>query len=139
MTGHTSPLSHYRHMGQLRTSRVASRSWKGVTLSGILRTMSLALVPVAAIAYIVAAGPAPSANATPCGAPDANIEPPPGQPAMPAPQPVVQPPTGRRPSHTNDQAPLPKLGPLIASLIKPPAGGGQRYSAPMVPQAGGGA
>ena len=54
---------------------------------------------------------------------------------MPAPQPVVQPPTGRRPSHANDQAPLPKLGPLISSLLKPGAGG-QRYSAPIQPQAG---
>ncbi|MCV7031677.1 DUF4185 domain-containing protein [Mycobacterium sherrisii] len=106
-----------------------------MSLSGILRTMSLAVVPVAAIAYIVAAGPAPAANATPCGAPEANIDPPAAPPAMPAPQPVVQPPTGRRPSHANDQAPLPKLGPLISSLLKPNTGA-QRYSAPMVPQAG---
>src|SRR3981081_1052607 len=134
MAGHMSPVDHYRHMSQLRTSRMASRSWKGVTLSAILRITSLAVVPVAAIAFIVALGPAPSANATPCGAADANIEPPVQSP-IPAPQPVVQPPTGRRPSHTNDQAPLPKLGPLIASLLKPTTSG-QQYSAPMVPQAG---
>src|ERR1700733_14283654 len=135
MTGHMSPVDHYRHMSQLRTSILASRSWKGVTLSAILRITSLAVVPVAAIAFVVALGPAPLANATPCGAPEANIEPPAAQPAMPAPQPVVQPPTGRRPSHTNDQAPLPKLGPLISSLLKPTVPG-QKYSAPMVPQAG---
>lgn len=54
---------------------------------------------------------------------------------MPAPGPVVQPPTGRRPAHTNDQAPLPKLGPLISSLLKP-ATPGTRYAAPIQPQAG---
>src|ERR1700758_567936 len=54
---------------------------------------------------------------------------------MPAPQPVVVPPTGRRPTHTNDQAPLPKLGPLIQSFLRPTAPG-TRYSAPMQPQAG---
>src|ERR1700722_2903500 len=30
----------------------------------------------------------------------------------------VAPPTGRRPRGTNDNAPLPKLGPLISSLLK---------------------
>ncbi|HWF29829.1 MAG TPA: hypothetical protein VG327_15895, partial [Mycobacterium sp.] len=104
-------------------------------MSAILRTASLSVVSMAAIAFIVALGPAPSANATPCGAPEANVDPPAAPPAMPAPQPVVVPPTGRRPTHTNDQAPLPKLGPLIQSFLRPTAPG-QRYSAPMQPQAG---
>ena len=43
-------------------------------------------------------------------------------PDMPAPAPVVAPPTGRRPRGANENAPLPKLGPLIqsfGSLLKP--------------------
>jgi hypothetical protein len=92
------------------------------------------MASMAIIAMVFAIGPAPTASATPCGAPEANIEPPPRQ-EIPAPQPVVQPPTGRRPTHTNDQAPLPKLGPLISSFLKPTVPG-QTYSAPMVPQAG---
>ena len=106
-----------------------------MTLTAIPRVVSLSVVSVTAIGFFVAIGPAPSANATPCSAPEANVDPPAAPPPMPAPQPVVQPPTGRRPSHANDQAPLPKLGPLISSLLKPGAGG-QRYSAPIQPQAG---
>jgi hypothetical protein len=90
------------------------------------------MASAAAVGLVYVIGPAPSANATPCGAPEANIDPPAAQPAMPAPQPVVQPPTGRRPSHTNDQAPLPKLGPLISSFLKPAI---PRQAAPMRPQA----
>ncbi|MGA8332151.1 MAG: DUF4185 domain-containing protein, partial [Mycobacterium sp.] len=40
-----------------------------------------------------------------------------GMPTIPSPGPVA-PPTGRRPRGTNDKAPLPKLGPLISSLLK---------------------
>jgi Domain of unknown function (DUF4185) len=108
---------------------------KGVTLTAIPRIVSLSMASATAIGFFVVVGPVPSANATPCSAPEANVDPPAAPPAMPAPQPVVQPPTGRRPSHTNDQAPLPKLGPLISSLLKPGTGG-QRYSAPIQPQAG---
>jgi D-arabinan endo alpha-(1,5)-arabinofuranosidase len=93
------------------------------------------MASVTAIGFFVVTGPAPSASATPCTAPEANIDPPAAPPDMPAPQPVVVPPTGRRPSHANDRAPLPKLGPLISSFIRPGAGG-QRYSAPIHPQAG---
>src|SRR5262249_61770749 len=103
--------------------------------SAILRKASLSVASAATIAFIVAVGPAPSANATPCNAPEANVDPPTAPPAMPAPQPVVVPPSGRRPSHANDQAPLPKLGPLIQSFLRPTAPG-KRYSAPMQPQAG---
>lgn len=88
-------------------------------MSAILRSVSLSMASAAAVGLVYVVGPAPSANATPCGAPEANVEPPAAPPAMPAPQPVVQPPTGRRPSHTNDQAPLPRLGPLISSFLKP--------------------
>ena len=101
-------------------------------MSAILRSVSLSMASAAAVGLVYVVGPAPSANATPCGAPEANVEPPAAQPAMPAPQPVVQPPTGRRPSHTNDQAPLPKLGPLISSFLKPAI---PRQVAPMRPQA----
>src|SRR5262249_51700369 len=103
--------------------------------SAILRKASLSVASAATIAFIVAVGPAPSANATPCNAPEANVDPPAAPPAMPAPQPVVVPPTGRRPVHTNDQAPLPKLGPLISSLLRP-GSPGTRSSAPIQPQAG---
>jgi len=97
--------------------------------------VSLSVASAAAIGLVVAVGPVPSANATPCSAPEANVPPPAAPPAMPAPGPVVRPPTGRRPSHTNDRAPLPKLGPLISSLLKPVVPG-NRYAAPLHPQAG---
>jgi hypothetical protein len=103
-------------------------------MSAIFRSASLAVASAAAVAFIAAMGLAPAANATPCNAADANADPPAAPRDMPAPQPVVQPPTGRRPTHTNDQAPLPKLGPLIASLLKPTSPGTQ-YSAPLQHQA----
>lgn len=90
---------------------------------------------MAAVTFVFAVAPAPLASATPCNAPEANVPPPSAPPAMPAPAPVVVPPTGRRPSNTNDRAPLPKIGPLISSLLKPVAPG-TRYSAPIQPQAG---
>jgi hypothetical protein len=102
-------------------------------MSPITRTVSLFVASAAATGLIATIGLAPPASATPCNAPEANIPPPTTPAAMPAPAPVVQPPTGRRPSNTNDSAPLPKLGPLIASLIKP--GAGARYSAPLQNQA----
>ena len=37
--------------------------------------MSLSVASVTAIGYIVAIGPAPPANATPCNAPEANVDP----------------------------------------------------------------
>ena len=70
-----------------------------------------------AIGLIVGVGVAPPAFATPCEAAEANIDPPATAAPVPAPAPVVRPPTGRRPSNTNDHAPLPKLGPLISSLL----------------------
>ena len=102
-------------------------------MSAFLRSVSLSMASAAAIGFVLVVGPAPIANATPCGAPEANVDPPAAPPAMPAPQPVVRPPTGRRPPNANDRAPLPKLGPLISSLLKP--GTGTRYSAPMTHQA----
>src|SRR5947209_14871907 len=135
LAGHMSPVNHYRHMSQQRTSMRRPAPGKGVTLTAIPRIVSLSMASATAIGFFVVVGPAPSANATPCAAPEANVDPPAAPPAMPAPQPVVQPPTGRRPSQTNDRAPLPKLGPLISSLLKPGTGG-QRYSAPIQPQAG---
>jgi hypothetical protein len=102
-------------------------------MSAIFRSVSLKVASAAAVGLIVVVGPTPVANATPCGAPEANIDPPAAPPSMPMPQPVVQPPTGRRPTHTNDQAPLPRLGPLISSLLRPTAP--TPRSAPMRPQA----
>src|ERR1700742_1178152 len=121
-------------MSPLQTSMRRFGPRKGVKLSAILRGASLSVASMATVAMVFAIGPAPTASATPCGAPEANVEPPPRQ-EIPAPQPVVQPPTGRRPTHTNDSAPLPKLGPLISSFLKPTVPG-QKYSAPLVPQAG---
>jgi hypothetical protein len=103
-----------------------------VTLSAIPRILSISVALATGIGFIVAVGLAPPAMASPCTAPEANIDPPAAAAAVPAPQPVVRPPTGRRPSNTNDRAPLPKLGPLISSLLKP----GARYSAPLQNQAG---
>ncbi|MDD4867345.1 MAG: DUF4185 domain-containing protein, partial [Mycobacterium sp.] len=104
-------------------------------MSANLRSVSLSMASAAAIGLTVAIGSAPMASATPCGPGEANVAPPTAPPTMPAPGPVVQPPTGRRPAHTNDHAPLPKLGPLISSLLKP-ATPGTRYAAPIQPQAG---
>ena len=108
---------------------VASCPSKGVTLSAFPRIVS---VSAAAIGLVVAIGIAPPASATPCEAAEANIEPPASAAPVPAPAPVVRPPTGRRPTNTNDRAPLPKLGPLISSLLRP---GTTRYSAPLQQQA----
>jgi hypothetical protein len=104
-----------------------------VTLTVIPRSLSISVASVAVVGFIVAVGPAPTAAASPCNAPEANIDPPTTAPPMPMPQPVVQPPTGRRPSNTNDRAPLPKVGSLISSFVKPTQG--QRYSAPLQHQA----
>lgn len=84
----------------------------------------------AATGLIVAVGFAPPANAMPCSMPEANVPPPAVPPTMPAPAPIIQPPTGRRPPNANDHAPMPALGPLIASLFKPPAPS-TRHSAPL--------
>ena len=105
-----------------------------MTLSAIPRIMSVFVASTAAVGLTVTIGLAPPASATPCSAPEANIDPPAPQAAMPAPQPVVRPPTGRRPPNANDHAPLPKLGPLISSLLKP-GSPGTRYSAPLEHQA----
>ncbi|MGB6761909.1 DUF4185 domain-containing protein [Mycobacterium sp.] len=88
-------------------------------MSAIRRIISISVATATAIGLIVPVGYAPPAAALPCSAPEANIPPPAGMPNMPTPAPVVAPPTGRRPRGTNDNAPLPKLGPLIASLLKP--------------------
>src|ERR1700722_16095784 len=96
--------------------------------------MSVFVASTAAAGLTVAIGFAPPASATPCEAAEANIDPPANSAPMPAPQPVVRPPTGRRPPNANDRAPLPKLGPLISSLLRPTAPG-TTYSAPMTHQA----
>ncbi len=88
-------------------------------MSAVRRIVSVSVALAAAIGLIVPIGPAPPAFAVPCTAPEANIPPPAPPPAMPAPAPVVHPPTGRRPRGANDNAPLPKLGPLICSLLRP--------------------
>ncbi|GFG75671.1 hypothetical protein MBOT_30360 [Mycobacterium botniense] len=74
---------------------------------------------------------APPANAATCNAPEANVDPPAASPpVVTPPSPVVRPPTGRRPRGANEQAPLPRLGPLISALLNP-----NRYSAPVRQQA----
>src|SRR5271156_7234124 len=83
------------------------------------RIVSMSVASAAALGLVLPIGIAPPVSATPCNAPEANIPPPAALPDVPAPAPVVAPPTGRRPRGTNDNAPLPKLGPLIASLLKP--------------------
>jgi hypothetical protein len=88
-------------------------------MSAIRRVVSVSLASAAAVGLIVPTGLAPPANALPCTAPEANVEPPVPPPPVAAPAPVVRPPTGRRPRGANEQAPLPKLGPLISALLHP--------------------
>ena len=103
-------------------------------MSAIRRIISVSVASATVIGLIMPVGDAPPAMAAACSAPEANVPPPAGMPNIPSPGPVA-PPTGRRPRGANDNAPLPKLGPLISSLLKPTVPG-QKYSAPMVPQAG---
>ncbi|MDT5310153.1 MAG: hypothetical protein QOE48_5863, partial [Mycobacterium sp.] len=86
-------------------------------MSAIRRIISVSVASATVIGLIVPVGDAPPAMAAACSAPEANVPPPAGMPNIPSPGPVA-PPTGRRPRGTNDNAPLPKLGPLISSLLK---------------------
>ncbi|MFZ0718329.1 DUF4185 domain-containing protein, partial [Mycobacterium sp.] len=81
------------------------------------RLVSTAVASATIVGLIVPVGDAPPARAAACSSPEANVPPPAGMPNIPSPGPVA-PPTGRRPRGTNDNAPLPKLGPLISSLFK---------------------
>lgn len=101
-------------------------------MSPIRRIVSVYVASAAALGLVIPVGLAPTASALPCSAPEANVEPPAAAPAMPPPSPVVHPPTGRRPRGANEKAPLPKLGPLISSLLRP---GASRYSAPVQQEA----
>ncbi|MGV0626923.1 DUF4185 domain-containing protein [Mycolicibacter minnesotensis] len=98
-------------------------------MSARRRIGSVAMVPAVVLGLVMATEFAPPASAATCHAPEANIDPPPGSPTTGA----GQMPTGRRPRGTNDQAPLPKLGPLIAALINP--NGTIRQQAGVVPAA----
>ncbi|OHU97057.1 DUF4185 domain-containing protein [Mycobacterium talmoniae] len=91
-------------------------------MSAIRRIVSAAMAVLAAVALIVETGPAPSASAATCNSPEANVDPPTAVPVTPNPGPVQRP-TGRRPRGTNPSAPLPKLGPLIRSLLHPSGSG----------------
>jgi hypothetical protein len=93
------------------------------------RIISVSVASAAAVGLIVPVGLAPPASSLTCNAPEANVDPPPGA-AITSPAPVVRPPTGRRPRGTNDAAPLPKLGPLISTLMNP-----NTYRAPVQQQA----
>jgi hypothetical protein len=86
-------------------------------MSATRRIVSVPVALVAVVALVVPIGYAPPAFAVPCSAPEANVAPPAGMPSMPTPGPVA-PPTGRKPRGANDNAPLPKLGPLISGLLK---------------------
>jgi hypothetical protein len=86
-------------------------------MSAIRRIIAVSVASATVIGLIVPIGDAPPAMAAACSAPEANVPPPAGMPNIPSPGPVA-PPTGRRPRGTNDNAPLPKLGPLISSLFK---------------------
>ena len=86
-------------------------------MSAIRRIVSVSVASATVIGLIMPVGDAPPAMAAACSSPEANVPPPAGMPNIPSPGPVA-PPTGRRPRGTNDNAPLPKLGPLISSLLK---------------------
>ncbi|MCV7386203.1 DUF4185 domain-containing protein [Mycolicibacter longobardus] len=98
-------------------------------MSATRRIVSAAMVPAVVLGLVLATEFAPPAMAATCNAPEANIDPPPGSPATGA----GQLPIGRRPRGTNDLAPLPKLGPLIAALINP--NGTIKQQAAVVPPA----
>src|ERR1700761_3390157 len=91
-------------------------------MAAMRRIVSMSVASASAFGLVLPIAVAPPVSATPCNAPEANAPPPAALPDMPAPAPVVAPPTGRRPRGTNENAPLPKLGPLIqsfGSLLKP--------------------
>ncbi len=85
-------------------------------MSATCRIVSVSMVSAVALGTVAAIDAAPPATALNCNAPEANVAPPPGQafqlPDMPPP------PAGRKPRGANLGAPLPKLGPLISSLIR---------------------
>src|SRR5271154_3517866 len=86
-------------------------------MAAIRRLVLVSVASATVIGLIMPVGYAPPALAAACSAPEAIVPPPAGMPNIPTPGPVA-PPTGRRPRGTNDNAPLPKLGPLISSLLK---------------------
>ncbi|GBE68112.1 hypothetical protein MFM001_45740 [Mycobacterium sp. MFM001] len=102
-------------------------------MSPVPRILSLSVVSAAVVGLILPVGLAPPAAALPCSAPEANVEPPPMTPQVPMPGPVVRPPTGRKPRGANEQAPLPRLGPLISSLLHPGGRAPVRQQAAVVP------
>lgn len=89
-------------------------------MSPIHRMCSVALTSAAAIALVIATGP--TASASTCNAPEANVDPPAASPRVPNPVPVQRP-TGRQPRGANPSAPIPKLGPLISRLLRPNGSG----------------
>lgn len=102
-------------------------------MSATRAIVSAAMVPAVVLGMVLATEFAPPAIAATCNAPEANIDPPPGSPSTPA----GQRPIGQRPRGTNDSAPLPKLGPLIAALINPNAAVRQQAAVvPAVPNPG---
>jgi hypothetical protein len=90
------------------------------------------MVAAATTGLIVPIAIAPPAGAATCNAPEANVDPPATPAIVPSPSPVGQLPIGRRPRGAIEQAPLPKLGPLISALIQ---AGGAQSSAPVQQQA----
>ncbi|WP_341272088.1 DUF4185 domain-containing protein [Mycobacterium kubicae] len=100
-------------------------------MSAIPRFVTLSLAATAAIGLILPIGMAPTANALPCSAPEANV-PPPANAVVTNPGGKVLGPMNRgpRPRGANEGAPRPRRGPLQRAV--PP---GQRYSAPVQQQA----
>lgn len=100
-------------------------------MSQIARVVSASMASAAALGLVVATGLAPSASAEPCSGPEANAAPPAGAPSVNSPAAGAQLPTGRRPGGANDNAPLPRLGPLIRAMIQ----SGTQHSSPVQQQA----
>ena len=96
------------------------------------RAVSVSMASATALGLVIAGGLAPPAAAEPCSGPAANAAPPPGTPVLNPPSGSGQLPTGRKPRGANDQAPLPKLGPLLKVLMDPNT---YRQSAPVQQQA----
>ncbi|KAA8963881.1 DUF4185 domain-containing protein [Mycobacterium sp.] len=87
-------------------------------MSTILRIVWVWVTSAAACGLVVPISLAPPATAATCKDPAANVDPPPGSPVT-SPSPAVRPPSARRPRGANERAPLPRLGPLISSLLSP--------------------
>lgn len=104
-------------------------------MSAILRSVSLSMASAAAVGFVLVVGPAPTAHATPCGAPRQTSTLPPRSRRCPRLSRSCSRRLGAGPVTRMTSAPLPRLGPLISSLLAGDAGAA--LPAPVHPRAEG--